>query len=115
MKELNAGIQVQLKDDSIVTITEIKEEITFSKEENGQVVSQTVSGSDFRKLVKPNFVEPKEGLKFLDSDQAISEIKEVSGDMISYKKTYGADSWNSTITVKAFKERQESKLITILE
>lgn len=115
MKELNTGIQVQLKDDTIATITEIKEEITFSKEENGQVVTQTVSGSDFRRLVKPNFVEPKEGLKFLDSDKALSEIKEVSADMISYKKTYGADSWNSTMTVQAFKERQESKLVAILE
>lgn len=115
MKELNAGIQVQLEDNTIVTITEIKEEITFSKEENGQTVSQTVSGSEFRKLVKPNFVEPKEGLKFLDSDKALSEIKEVFGEMISYRKTYGADSWNSMITVQAFKERQESKLITILE
>lgn len=112
MKQFSIGSKIQLQDKSEITITAIKEEVTFSKEENGQQVSQTLSGDDFRKLVSSD-ADPKPGLKFIDIDKAQCEILEVTETAISYKKTWGSDSWTTSMSIDDFYARQESKMINI--
>ena len=113
MENLTQGSQVELKDGSIVTIKEIKAEITYEKSVNGSLLTQTLSLGEFESLVKTDHPEIIPGLKFLDTDNSSSEILEVSSSMILYKKQYGADTWNNSITITEFLDKVRSGQIKI--
>lgn len=113
MENLTQGSQVEMKDGSIVTIKEIKAEITFEKSVNGATQIQTLSLPEFEELVKSDHLEIEPGLKFLDIDNTSSEILEVSSRMLLYKKQYGADIWNNSVTIKEFQDKVRSGQIKI--